>query len=566
MTDAHNLLDKAQAAFNRDDAAQAWQFACQAVKLLPKSFDAQSFAATAALSAGELSIAVQHFSLALKLAPSIAAQATCWLGSGRAWLQLGDPERAHKAFRRGISLIPEWPPLLTGLATALLDLGRTKEAEETARKALSGNPQDKRAQVILGATLIKQDRFSESNKLLGPLREDSQVGVEARHYFAMSRMISGDIEAALSEIRRLIDDNRCYADYSHLAQIVSFTSKEDPDFLRLSAREAELADIQGPQRLDLLFALAKAYDDIDETDKACRYLREANALEAIRKPYDPAGDEKLMAQITRLFTSDFVRKYSQFGITGLQPIFVISLPRSGSTLLEQMLAAHSAVNSGGEMEYLSRIANGLSLKWGARDDFPDIAPEDAAIDLRQAAALYKNRTTRLTLFHSKFTDKSTQNFLYVGLIRMLLPGAHIIHIRRHPLATALGLYRQWFAQGVRYSYDLNSIARYMKAYSELMEHWRESLPGEFIEVRYENLVTDPKQQLQRIFEYLDLEFEPGCLEFHRVKLPVHTASQVQVRKELDASRLERHKRYSKLLAPVEHYLKKEIADYEDKPC
>lgn len=564
-TDTRQLLDAAYAAFERGEALPAHQLASRAVAAAPESFEAQSFAATAALSAGEPHVALDHFAAALKLAPSLQAQAACWLGSGRAWLGLDEAKRAHKAFRRGISLAPGLPPLLSGLAAALLELGRYREAEDAARKALAGNPQDGHAQVVLGAALMKQDRLAEAIGLLEWLREDPQAGAEARHYLAMSRMVAGDLEGALTELRSLIDENPHSAVYTQLAQSVSFASREDPDFLRLASREREIEKIQGPARMDLMFALAKAYDDLEDLERAGYYLREGNALEQARRPYDPAADEALMARIAKLFTTDFVSRHSEFGIVGIQPVFVISLPRSGSTLIEQMIAAHSKVRGGGEMGHLSQIATGLSLKWGAREDFPNISSEDAASDLRQAAAQYKDRTAHLTLLHSRFTDKSLQNFLYVGLIRMLLPEAHIVHIRRHPLATAFGLYRQRFERGMRYSYDLEAIARYYRAYARLMRHWRETLPGTFIELRYEELVKDPEHQLRRVFDYLGLEFEPACLEFYRLRRPVHTASQTQVRRRLDPERLDHYKRYGELLAPVARALRDEINDYEAAP-
>ncbi len=560
--EAERLIDAALAAFQREDAAESWRLARRAAAALPDSFDARNMAGTAALAAGDPAAALAHFDAAVRLAPTSTAQAANWLGGGRARLGLGQPEQALAAFRRGLSLAPHWPPLTTGAAMALQELGRYEEAEVLAREVLGKQPDDAQTRVILGASLLKQDRFQEARDLLDPLTTDPQVGFEARHHLAMARKITGDLKGALSGVRALLDEAPDFPAYSDLAQLQHFKSSDDPDFVRLAAREQELERLAPPERIDLLFALAKAYDELGDSERASRYLVEANRLEAIRKPYSPEEDEARMARIAELFDADFIHAYPGAGLTEVRPIFVISLPRSGSTLTEQMIAAHSAIRGGGEIGHFARVATELSLKWGTREDFPRIEPQAAVADLREAARRYRELTARLTLLQPRFTDKSLQNFLYIGLIRMMLPEARIVHVRRHPLATAFGLYRQRFAQAVRYSYDLDHIVRYYRAYERLMRHWRETVSEGFIEVFHEALVTRPEPELRRVFDYLDLEFEPACLEFYRLNRPVHTASLAQVRRPLESAGLTRHENYRDLLAPVATALAEPIAAYE----
>lgn len=561
--DSHPLFEKALAAFQRDEADQSWHYAKQAAEATPDSFDVQNLAGAAALSAGAYESAIHHFACAVRLAPTPQAEAANWLGSGRAWLSLARSDRAYTAFRRGLSLAPNWPPLQTGLATALNDLGRHAEAEAMARSALQANPKDVVAQVILGASLIQQDQFEEAAELLEPLANDRFSGLQARNYLALLRQVSGDLDGARKRLREILDDAPDFPAYAQLSQLKRFTSRDDSDLIRLESRLEKIDELVPPEQVDTLFALAKAYDDLGEVEKAKPLLIRANNLESINKPYQKEQHEGRMARIEKLFTEEFIHAYPDAGLKELRPIFVVSLPRSGSTLIEQMIASHSKVCGGGELGHFARVANALSLKWGARKDFPNIDPVAAANDLREAGDRYRDLTARLTLLHPYFTDKSLENILYVGLIPMMLPDAKIVHIRRHPLATALGLYRQRFAQAVRYSYDLDHIASYYKAYTRLMDHWRQVASKNFIEVFQENLVAHPKAVLTDIFDYVGLEFEPHCLDFHRLQRPVHTASAAQVRRPIEEVGLTRHERYADLLAPVSDALAKEIAQYED---
>ncbi|MGH6716911.1 MAG: sulfotransferase family protein, partial [Bradyrhizobium sp.] len=315
-------------------------------------------------------------------------------------------------------------------------------------------------------------------------------------------------------------------------------------------------------RSDLHFALAKAWDDVGDIAQASAQLRAGNRLEREHIRYDPDENEARMRRITELFTRDFIHRYEDAGFVGIAPVFVISLPRSGSTLMEQMLASHSQVQGGGEIAHFSRVATALSLNWGARSDFPDIAADAARTDLRESGREYARLTARLRLFSPHFTDKSLVNLLYVGLIRMMLPEAKIVHMRRHPLATALGLYRRRFTRAIGYSFDLDDIVRYYRAYTRLMAHWREVAPEAFVEVFYEELVADPERELRRVLDYIGLAFEPACLEFYKLERPVRTASVIQVRRPLDQSGLARHERYRELLAPVAEGLAEEITAYE----
>lgn len=556
------LRDRVIAAIRGSDAEQAHALASELARTQPDNCEYRQMAGVTALSTERIDEAMEHFQAAVRHASQPAFAAAAWTGLGRARLLAEDAPQARRAFRRALSLIHEFPPALAGLALALAREERYEEAERAARRALELGVDEARLHVALGYALLGLDKLDQAETEFRCAQSMDPAAAEPRFGLGTLAKLHGRFEEAGRIYREVLEDMPEFPGYSQLAALKTFTA-EDSEITRIEQRLASLEPSGSRSvRSDLHFALAKVYDDIGATRQATEHLRVGNALERERLRYDPGGDEARMQRITELFTRGFIGRFEDAGMRELRPIFVISLPRSGSTLTEQMLASHSRVRGGGELGHFARVATALSLKWGARSDFPDIEPTAARNDLRELAREYSQLTGPLRLMHPYFTDKSLNNFLYVGLIRMMLPDARIVHVRRHPLATVLGIYRQRFTQGLGYSADLDHIVRYYRAYSRLMEHWRNTIPEAYIEVRYESLVADAKSELRRIFEYVGLALEAQCMEFYRLDRPVRTASATQVRKPLDRLGIGRHEHYRNLLAPASEALREEIASYE----
>jgi len=556
------LRDRVVTAMQGQDAEHAHALATELVNAAPDSYDHRQMAGVTALSTNRAGEALQHFQAAVRHAPQPPFAAAAWTGIGRTQLLAEDARQAERAFRRALSLVNEFPPALAGLAEALSREGRHEEAEQAARRALELGIDEARLRVALGHALLGMEKLEEAEAEFRRAQSMEPGAAEPRFGLGALAKFRGQFEEAERVYRQVLEEVPEFPGYSQLATLKTF-DRDDPEIETLERRLRELPpDAARSARSDLHFALAKAYDDAGLPEKATGHLREGNALERERLRHDPDEDEARMQRIAELFTHEFIHRYEDAGVRELRPIFVVSLPRSGSTLTEQMLASHSQVRGGGELGHFARVATALSLRWGGRDDFPDIDPTAARNDLRDAGREYSRLTASLRLIHPHFTDKSLNNFLYVGLIRMMLPDARIVHVRRHPLATALGLYRQRFARGIGYSADLDHIVRHYRAYATLMDHWRQAAPEAFVEVHYEALVAEPERELRRILDYIGLEFEPACLEYYRLDRPVRTASVAQVRQPLDRKGLARHERYGDLLAPVAEALKEEIAAYE----
>lgn len=554
------LFEQALAAFRRNDAAEARRLAESASKESPDDVGSRQLAGTAALVTGEIEAAIPFFTAAVRLARAPEQAAYAWTGLGRCRLSLELPEAAETAFRRALSLAPDFAAAHSGLAFALVALGRYPDAEASARRAIALGEPKADVRNTLGRALLAQERLDEAETVLREALALEPDSADAKFLLGNLYKVRGRMPDAEGIYRGVLDDEPDFPGWGQLVQMKRFRER-DADIERMEVR---LAAEGGPvtARVELLFALAKAYDDLGEVDRAFACLEEGNRLQGPLFGYEPSRDEERMERISGLFTADFIERYPEGGQSGVHTLFIASLPRSGSTLIEQMLASHPQVRGGGELEHFAKVATQLSYKWGADPAFPDIDPVTASADLREAGRRYAELTTSLRLVQPYFTDKSLTNFQYVGLIRMMLPDARVVHIRRHPLATGFGLYRQLFSRGIAYSYDFEHIARYYQAYSRLMEHWRRHCPDAFVEVFYEALVQQPDQELRRILERLGLEFDPAMLEFYRTDRPVRTASLVQVREPLSTRGIERHQPYAKHLEPLARLLENEIRDYE----
>ncbi len=555
------LFEQALEAFRRNDAMQARRLAEAATIESPDDPRGHQLAGTAALVGGDIDAAIGFFKAAIRATKRPDEAALGWTGLGRCHLNREHSEPAEQAFRRALSLSPQLPPAHAGLAYALVAQGRYPEAEASARRAIALGEQRADVHNTLARSLIAQDKLDEAEAALAQALAIEPQSPDARFLRGNLAKVRGNMSEAEEIYRHVLKNEPNFPGWGQVAQMKTFRER-DSDVEKMEAQLAASKDAPPSTRVEVLFALAKVYDDLGDADRAFAYLQEGNALQDSLYAYDPTGDESRLTRIESLFTSEFIHAFPEGGQTGVQPIFIASMPRSGSTLMEQMLASHPQVRGGGELDHFARVATGLSLKWGAEPAFPNLDPAMAAADLREAGKRYADLTTSLRLICPRFTDKSLTNFQYVGLIRMMLPDARVVHIRRHPLATGFGLYRQRFAFGLGYAYSFEKIAQYYRAYARLMLHWRHACPEVVTEVFYEALIQDPKRELARILEDLDLPFNPAVLEFYRTERPVRTASLVQVREPLSTRGLERHKAYEGHLEPLRALLQPEIQRYE----
>ena len=324
---------------------------------------------------------------------------------------------------------------------------------------------------------------------------------------------------------------------------------DDENFATLLAEEHKMQDYSDNRRLSLHFALGKCYDDIKEYDKAFPHYLAGCNLKRARLSYDSAAAAQQFSELKKIFTKDFIDGLRGSGDPSSMPIFVLGMPRSGTTLTEQIIASHPDVFGAGELPDLLRVAH--------RKTHPDTTtfPDNLRyLDAATLSAWGKEYITGLAeraLQAKHITDKMPANFFAVPLIHLMLPSAKIIHVNRNPVDTCLSCFTRLFHRKQEHTYDLAELGRYYADYARLMDHWRKVLPaGAFYDVQYEDIVADQEGEARKLLEYCGLEWNDACLDFHKTKRQVRTASVVQVRQPIYTSSVERWRKYEKFLGPL----------------
>jgi tetratricopeptide (TPR) repeat protein len=332
--------------------------------------------------------------------------------------------------------------------------------------------------------------------------------------------------------------------------------------------QLERADLGDEDRLHLEFALGKALEDAGDWAGSFGHYAQGNRLRRRQVAYDPADLGGLVERSKALFTPEFFAAREGQGDGAADPIFVVGLPRSGSTLIEQILASHSAVEGTQELAEIVAMARSLGQgrRRGEAPAYPDVLAELAPERLRALGAEYLERTRiQRKTGRPLFIDKMPNNFAHVGLISLILPNAKIIDARRHPMAVGFSAFKQHFAAGQNFSYDLEELGLYYRAYAALMDHFDEVLPGRVHRVIYERMVEDTEGEVRRLLDHCGLPFEPGCLRFFENDRAVRTASSEQVRKPIFRDAVEHWRNYEPWLEPLKAALGPVLDSYPGRP-
>jgi len=475
------------------------------------------------------------------------ATAQAHLEAGRNLHDQGRRAEAEQHYRAALEAHPDHPAILFPLGLLCFEGGRFEEAAYLFEKVQSARPELPVAHLGLGNTLNALGHPSEAltafEKLLSlePTNSAGHFGIG----HAMQNL------GRLKEARRAFESAVALAPkfplyHRALAEAARF-GENDPRLTALEELAREEASLPEDQRIELHFALAKAYDDLKRYESAFEHLQKGNAIKRRFVRYDEAQEMEFFRAITAAFTPELFEAKQGVGDPSDVPVFIVGMPRSGTTLIEQILASHPSVFGAGELMYLYKLAG--SGHAGAKFPF-DIAsiPDEV---LRRFGGFYAARVRALAPEARRIVDKLPLNFRLVGLIRLTLPNARIIHVRRDPLDTCLSCYFNTFSQNIDFAYDLGELGRYYKAYEALMAHWRAVLPaGAMLEVQYETVVEDLEIEARRLVEYCGLEWDACCLKFHETKRVVHTVSAAQVHQPIYKNSIGRWLPYKTHLRPL----------------
>lgn len=436
------------------------------------------------------------------------------------------------------------------LAHVALERGEPDLAIEHTREAERLAPQNPDAALLTGRALVLLDRHKEAKVALGRARSLAPQRADIYVHLGNLLKVQGDQVEAKATLRQALalEPSNVEALFE-LSEITHFAAG-DPI---IAAMERLAADDRCPPKIH--FALGKAYDDLRRTADAFQQFERANAAEKTARPYGEAATLSTLERVAELFSRDVVAS-SEGGFASDSPVFIVGMPRSGSTLIEQILGSHPEIAAGGEQLHLRRAMNSVLADCLPDPIFPDSLAQLQPEHFRMLGARYVEAMAPFSGGRQRVTDKLLSNGLLAGLIHMALPGAKIIHCVRDPLDTCLSCYMKSFGPRVPYSTDLASLGRYYRAQEVLMEHWRAVLPPEnFTQVRYEDVVGDIEKEARRLISFVGLEWNDACLDFHLNPRAVNTASVAQVREPLHDTSIGRWRRYAIQLQPLISTLK-----------
>ena len=548
------------AAFHADLAEAYWSLgrtdeviACceAALRLEPESPGILCNLGATFVARGDLDAAVVQFRQAVRLAPDFALARN---SLGHALRLKGDRIAAIEQFRQAARLEPASSEPHSALGEILLSLGEPERALTHCREAVRIGPATPSLSVTMGTVLHSLGRLDESMAWfreairLEPTLADAHAGLAG----VLEEL--GDLEESRDSLREALRHDRRHAGaWARLATRLRDKLAESDR----AAIEDLLSDpsLSSDQRWPLLFGNAHALDGRGEFERAAGLFAEANALQladfrARGQGYDPVAHRRFVDRLIAKFTPEFFERVRGAGLDTELPVFIVGMPRSGTTLVEQILASHPRVFGAGELRLVRDTFEALP----AETDHPVRAPLDCVdhvdrdslrnLALRHLDALMgKDRTA------DRVIDKMPENTLYLGLIAAMLPRAKLIHCRRDPRDVALSCWMTHFAE-MRWACDIDHIASRIAENHRVMDHWCQVLPVPIFELDYEAVVTDVEGVSRQLVEWCGLDWEPACLDFHKTRRPVRTTSVAQVRSPIYGSSVGRWKNYERALAPL----------------
>ena len=547
----------------------------------PELVEAQLGVAAARNALGETEAAIGCYRKVLELDPD---NADAYVGMGATLAEQGRLDEAMVACQAAIRLRPDDAKAYATMADIYARQGRLSAAEEACRRAIARDPHNADLRIQLGGVLRDQGRVNEA---VAELREAVALSPESprgHHVLGRTLLLEGDVEGAVTCSRRALQLKSDYAEahnnlgeallvrgevstavscferalelrpdfalaYENLSQSRRFTQSDEGVVERIKDL-IRRGNLSPPAQACLHFALGKILDDWGQFDGAFRSFRRGNEIRRRGLTFNPDTHQAWVSRIMATFDCGRVAAMGEaFGGPSELPVFVVGMPRSGTTLVEQILASHPRLHGAGELTYFHDICTRRGRWVGTTTPYPEAVLCLSAAVAEELAQSYLARLRRDTSTAIRVTDKMPVNFLYLGLIAILFPRARIVHCRREPFDTCLSIYFQnfTFVDGNPYAWDLFEIGRYYRQFVRLMEHWRRVLPGRIHEVHYETLVNDPERITRGLIEHCGLEWDERCLACYETRRPVQTASSWQVRQPVYRSSIGRWRRYERHL-------------------
>jgi tetratricopeptide (TPR) repeat protein len=526
--------------------------------------DPKLLEAAAALNANDLAVAERLLRAFLKDQPTdvTAIRMLAELGS-----RLGRYADAEHLLARALELAPSFTFARHNYASVLFRRSKLSETLEQADLLLARDPRNPAYRNLKAAALARRGETHEALELYESVLNDFPKQPKAWMSYGHTLKSAGRQTDGIGAYRRAIALLPSLGEaWWSLANLK--TLRFTPDEIAQMRTQLARTDIGEEDRFHLQFALGKALEDAEQFAESFRYYEQGNALRGKELPYKADETSALVARLKSVFTADFVHAHSDVGAPDPDPIFIVGLPRAGSTLIEQILASHSAVEGTMELPDIFAIVRRLGGKErpGQASAYPEVLASLADAQFAQLGKEYIERTrVYRKLGRPFFIDKMPNNFFHAGLIHLMLPNAKIVDARRHPLGCCFSGFKQHFARGQGHTYNLTDIGRYYADYADLMAHYDRVMPGQVHRVIYERMVEQPEEEVRRLLAYCGLPFEEGCLRFYQNDRAVRTASSEQVRMPIFKDAVDHWQNYDAWLGPLKQALGPVLQSYPDAP-
>lgn len=494
-----------------EDNLKALGYFLKATSLEPNNAEYMAWTGKILQSLGHTYLAITKFKKALELDEH---NLTALSDLGSLYTRKTLDSEAIVTLRKAISIKPSYTPNLDAISLSLARLGNYDEAIAHAKKAIRIEPKNAAHYFFLGNVFLIQGNLADAIQCYLKTTEIAPLAGEAFYSIAISKRISPEDKSIIHKMETALKKSMSI-----------------------------------DQRKYFLFGLGKAYDDLKEHELAFSYIDKANLL--IHSDYNPKSHTKYIKKLKRIYTKESIFNTSNTFSETHTPIFIVGMPRSGSTLIDQILATHTKVHSAGESSAIHDVIDEIRSQTINPADFPGCVTNFNKKEIEHYREIYLKQTCSDAGDATHIIDKNLFNYLELGLITTLFPNAKIIHTFRHPLDTCLSCYMTGFTfTESSWTHDLEYIGKYYRDYVDLINHWHKVLPVKILDVRYEDMVEDTETNTRRVLDFCDLEWEDTCLDFYKSKRGVNTASFWQVRQPIYKTAMQRWVPYAKHLQPL----------------
>jgi tetratricopeptide (TPR) repeat protein len=485
----------------------------------------------------------------------------------RLWARLGMREKqyriAERLLQQAVKVAPRFSQAWADLCEVQYEQEKFDDAIASAKQRIKLEPRTANAHFMLAAALASGGRYQDAIESYESGLEIAPDDVKALCASGNVLRTIGNADGAIAVFRKSIELDPLFVEaYWHLANLKTFRFEDS----EVDAMLALVGDSRIPPegQVQLNHSLGIAFDGRKEYDRAFEFIDRSSKLRRQQEFYDRVEYEEKIDQTIETFSQQFLEVNAGHGNPDPAPIFIVGLPRSGSTLLEQILASHSQVDGTFELHDLALTirSNGKLSSSGMK--YPKSVENIRGDEFKQIGREYIERSRRYRGSSPFFTDKNPNNFVHVGFIHLILPNAKIINAKRHPLDSCFGSYKQLFAEGQAFSYDLIELGEHYLQYQRLMDHWHQVLPGKVLDVQYEDVVADLEDQVKQILDYCGLEWEASCLRFHETRRTVKSASSEQVRQPIYSSSLDTWRHYEAHLRPLIEVLEPLLSELPER--